>query len=136
MKRLRKLEGIVEELSGQIEPDARHASSTDGSPGDTTHVAHDEKRREASQPTASCHQYSRSDSMRLIRNSSWGPSSAQVQSPTESSSVNRDFGRLVLNDDGKTRYVSNAFWSKMNDEVSSVLAMGSFTSKTDAPLLL
>lgn len=131
MKRLRKLEGIVEELSGQIEPDARHASSTDGSPIDTTNVAHDEKRRETSQSSADCHQYSRSDSMRLMRNSSWGPSSAQVQSPTESSGVNRDFGRLVLNDDGKTRYVSNAFWSKMNDEVSRATVVGSFTNETN-----
>ena len=29
----------------------------------------------------------------------------------------RELGRLVLHDKGKSRYISNAFWTKLNDEV-------------------
>lgn len=118
IKRLRKLEGIVEELSGQIEVDARQPNSAGASPEDAAPDA-DRRRQE---PAPSLHYASPSGypplpaaPARLISNasnSSWGP----IQSPTLS--VNKDFGRLVLNDKGKTRYVSNAFWSKMNDEVS------------------
>lgn len=116
IKRLRKLEGIVEELSGQIEVEARHPSSAGESPEDATHDP-ERKRQDSSNsphyvaPPRYPSQPAAPGRLTSTRDSSWGP----LQSPTLG--VNKDFGRLVLNDKGKTRYVSNAFWSKMNDEV-------------------
>ncbi|KAI1863130.1 hypothetical protein JX265_001443 [Neoarthrinium moseri] len=117
IKRLRKLEGIVEELSGQIEVEARHPASIGGSPDDTTDDI--DRRRQVSASSSSYNLPAGLPALppapgRLMKTSSWGP----LQSPTLG--VNKDFGRLVLNDKGKTRYVSNAFWSKMNDELAQI----------------
>ncbi|KAI4593423.1 hypothetical protein KJ359_009313 [Pestalotiopsis sp. 9143b] len=121
VKRLRKLEGIVEELSGQIEVEARHPSSAGESPEDLGHDA--ERRRQDSGVSPHSVPFSGYPPMsaapgRLVTtgSSSWGA----LQSPTMG--VNKHFGRLVLNDKGKTRYVSNAFWSKMNDELAQLRA--------------
>lgn len=59
------------------------------------------------------------------RASSAGVSSA-AQSPGSSTHdptgdhVQRQFGRLVLNDSNQSRYIGSGFWSRVNDEVSSV----------------
>lgn len=133
IKRLRKLEGIVEELSGQIEVEARHSGSGD-SPEMTTD---DPERRRQGSGTAPSSNYASPGSgmpaltpapVRLAGSVRGG---GAVQSPTMS--VNKDFGKLVLNDNGKTRYVSNAFWSRMNDEVRT---RGIFLSRvTLGPML-
>ncbi|KAH6657064.1 fungal-specific transcription factor domain-containing protein, partial [Truncatella angustata] len=121
IKRLRKLEGIVEELSGQIEIEARHPSSAGESPEDSTHDG-DRRRQESGisprhiTPAAPHAMPLAPGRLMTTGNSSWGA----LQSPTLG--VNKDFGRLVLNDKGKTRYVSNAFWSKMNDELTALRA--------------
>ena len=39
-------------------------------------------------------------------------------SPSEADTVGKQFGRIVLQDEGRTRYVSGGFWSRINDEVS------------------
>jgi hypothetical protein len=123
VKRLRKLEGIVEELSGQIEVEARHPSSAGESPEESGHDA-ERRRQDSGSGVLSPHSLQLSGYPtvsaapgRLITtgSSTWGA----LQSPTMG--VNKHFGRLVLNDKGKTRYVSNAFWSKMNDEVSKAV---------------
>ncbi|ORY57779.1 fungal-specific transcription factor domain-containing protein [Pseudomassariella vexata] len=121
MKRLRKLEGIVDELSGQIEVE-RNPSSAADSPEDTTENVHERERRKEAAAISSNYPPSRSpEPGRLLRgsgtgNTSWGP----LTSPLKE--VNKEFGRLVLNDNGKTRYVSSAFWSKMNDELNQLRA--------------
>ena len=124
MKRLRKLEGIVEELSGQIEVDPRQPTSAGNSPEDSSHPIGDERRSEnteASPSTAPSGRTTRPGEIR--RTTSTGGSITRqntLNSPMQSpggSHVHRDFGRLLLNDDGKRRYVSNAFWSRMSDEV-------------------
>lgn len=124
VKRLRKLEGIVEELSGQIEVEARHPSSAGESPEESGHDA-ERRRQDSGSGVLSPHSLQLSGYPtvsaapgRLITtgSSTWGA----LQSPTMG--VNKHFGRLVLNDKGKTRYVSNAFWSKMNDELAQLRA--------------
>lgn len=125
MKRLRKLEGIVEELSGQIEVESgdKGASST-GSP-------------DATYPTP-CGTSERIASVAQRQKSSGslnmgGPASG---SPRDNDSVSdqsekarrkelqQQFGRLVLNDHkGSTRYVSSGFWSKLNEEVRISMVM-------------
>jgi hypothetical protein len=128
VKRLRKLEGIVEELSGQIELEAVRHSSADGhSPETTSDVDRQISGRpdimqgigshSKSSPAASSG--SRKESSSTVAQSGSGhrnsPFGGLERSPTE---LNKNFGRLVLNDKGTSRYISSGFWSKINDEVS------------------
>lgn len=119
MKRLRKLEGIVEELSGQIEIETvRQPSSTGNSPegieGDASGRAHtsgssvagSHRSHEAAAPTSG------PPATTPVRSSTFGL--GPLKRPSD---VHRQFGRLVLNEKGATRYVSSAFWTSINDEV-------------------
>ncbi|ROV94335.1 hypothetical protein VMCG_08658 [Cytospora schulzeri] len=125
MKRLRKLEGIVEELSGQIEVEtARNHSSSGNSPEALANPS--EQNTPASGPRGE-----RSDSVNTHGQESpsapgdgrpflynFNSSSGNLSQRTET--VNKKFGRLVINDHGKTRYVSSAFWSKITDELDEL----------------
>ncbi|KAI0002842.1 fungal-specific transcription factor domain-containing protein [Xylariaceae sp. FL0662B] len=121
MKRLRKLEGIVEDLSGQVEFETRHPSGSGGGSPETT-VDNGERRKQ------SAHIYSENlpggypsaESSRPRRTQTGEYGSTALRSP--GTEVQRDFGRLVLNEKGKTRYVSSAFWSKVNDEINQLRA--------------
>lgn len=128
MKRLRKLEGIVEELSGQIEVEtARNHSSNGNSPEATNnHPGADSHTPNSGGPRGD-----RADSVAAGSSHSQGsPLQAGEGRPSPYSynsgsgilqrqdSINKKFGRLVVNDHGKTRYVSSAMWSKITDEVS------------------
>ena len=130
MKRLRKLEGIVEDLSGQIEVESvRHPSSVGNSP-EATRDDHSPGARPSTvtptgTPTASASGAADSPTSRL------GPAEAKLPRPLSgtmsepgplsrqtSPDVHKQFGRLVLNDRGITRYVSSSLWTRINDEVS------------------
>lgn len=117
VKRLKKLEGIVEELSGQIEVESagtgRGASSA-GSP-EALQLAS----KAASSLLAAQSHRSTSDSYGHSSTGHDGEETFDGQSPlTRQADINRQLGRLVLNDHkGSTRYVTNGFWSKLNDEV-------------------
>lgn len=129
MKRLRKLEGIVEELSGQIEVEtARNHSSSGNSPETLANPS--EQNTPISGPRGE-----RSDSMAAHshQGSPSGPdgrpfqynfNSSSGNLPQRTETVNKKFGRLVINDHGKTRYVSSAFWSKITDEVGTPPKLG------------
>lgn len=92
MERLRNLEYLVKELSGQLEQAHAEASSAGGgssganSPGSSTQDRDAEHQRYTS-------------------------------SATNTSSVQKQFGRLVFQDASRSRYVSSGFWSRVNDEV-------------------
>lgn len=134
MKRLRKLEGIVEELSGQVELEGvRHGSSAGQSPeamfdSDTRAP----RRAGSTTSTGSQGQGSPAASGRAItglaRTDSGATSSSQsgpvgqqrgfrLPERTMSSDINKGFGRLVLNDKGHSRYVSSEIWAKIKDEL-------------------
>jgi hypothetical protein len=103
IKRLKKLEGIVEELSGQIEVESgeRGASPVDSPEG---HAAIAQRTNSTGQDPSP---------------GSFDSLSEQGSDVIRRREVQRQLGRLVLNDHkGNTRYVSNGFWSKLNDEVS------------------
>ncbi|KAI8957854.1 fungal-specific transcription factor domain-containing protein [Daldinia sp. FL1419] len=95
MDRLRSLEGLVKELSSQLEQahsttnTSSHGSSSANSPGSSGND-HDSDRRDASPPI------------------------------TNISGLSKQFGRLVLGDAGRSHYVSNGFWSRVNDELDSL----------------
>ena len=92
MERLRNLESLVKELSGQLEvANAAASSAAGGSSG-------------ANSPGSSIHDRDADH----LRDSSIA---------TKSSSVQKQFGRLVVQDTSRSRYVSSGFWSRVNDEV-------------------
>lgn len=88
MERIRSLENLVKELSGQLEEANARANSAGVSPA-------------AQSPGCSTHD----------------PKSAA--SP-HSDHVQRQFGRLVLQDTTQSRYIGSGFWSHVTDEVRSI----------------
>ena len=116
VKRLKKLEGIVEELSGQIEVESSgRGPSSAGSPETQNQVA-------ASKSTSSLVAHTHRSAT-----DSAGPSPNEFHAPDSqisthrSRDVNTQLGRLVLNDHkGSTRYVTHGFWSKLNDELDAL----------------
>ena len=132
MKRLRKLEGIVEDLSGQIELEtARNHSSSGNSPeaantGSDTLAGSGGSSNERAASVGGGSNASQNSPAALGRASSETPAHGRLISGQNTSmgplhrtasDVHKKFGRLVINDHGKTRYVSSAFWSKITDEV-------------------
>ena len=130
MKRLRKLEGVVEELSGQIELEAVRNTSSSGNSPEANALARD---AETGASTAGRLSVSAGDraparSSSLANQASSERTTSPPLAPSEDSSsqpssrkstldVGRRFGRLVLNDKGTSRYVSSGFWSTITDEV-------------------
>ncbi|KAL2159370.1 hypothetical protein VTH06DRAFT_2373 [Thermothelomyces fergusii] len=126
MKRLRKLEDIVEELSSQIEVESgRQPHSATNSPEGTA-FARDEQaigRRlsrlvsatgsldHGSPGIASANMAVRQDS---------GPLPESEAHGRRSLDVHKQFGRLVLNENGGTRYVSSSLWSSITDELDEL----------------
>nr|XP_036574332.1 transcriptional regulatory protein C139.03-like protein 10 [Colletotrichum truncatum]KAF6780747.1 transcriptional regulatory protein C139.03-like protein 10 [Colletotrichum truncatum] len=124
MKRLRKLEGIVEELSGQIEVESGTGSNS-GRQNSSTGDSPDTQGNDFSSERAGSTQ-SGSAGVAALKEAV-----APVRMDTDSepkrpmdhrqSGVSRSFGRLVMHDKGRTsRYVSSAFWSKLNDEIDEL----------------
>ncbi|KAF7559241.1 hypothetical protein G7046_g4923 [Stylonectria norvegica] len=123
MKRLRKLEGIVEDLSGQIEVESGgKGPSSAGSP----------ETMSGGQPQSTAERPASISQRQLSGTSICGPAdrpastkdSESVSDQSEAARKNdlqKQFGRLVLNDQsGSKRYVSSGFWAKINDELDSI----------------
>jgi len=111
-KRLRKLEGIVEELSGQIEVESGgKGPSSASSPNSPGHPPVRRSTGPGSIPAAVVSNTVGPEGDNQIDHSINGPKK----------DISHRLGRLVLNDHkGNTRYVSNLFWSKLNDELDSL----------------
>ncbi|KAM0543181.1 hypothetical protein ACHAPJ_012436 [Fusarium lateritium] len=123
MKRLRKLEGIVEELSGQIEVESGGKGPSSASSPEAMHTVQTSS-FETPAPSAQ-RQLSTASShvghMGLAGGSPRGSDATSDQSETTRKHLHQKFGRLVLNDtSGSRRYVSNGFWAKLNDELDSI----------------
>ncbi|KAK0391889.1 hypothetical protein NLU13_1387 [Sarocladium strictum] len=119
VKRLKKLEGIVEELSGQIDVDASKGNSPD-----STSTPNGLPKRSASNNIARSASLAGKDasmSPHASVSSRDGDSVSDVGEAARRRETRQQFGRLVLNDHmGRTRYVSSTFWSKMNDELDAL----------------
>ncbi|KFY27854.1 hypothetical protein V493_03261 [Pseudogymnoascus sp. VKM F-4281 (FW-2241)] len=99
MERLHNLESLVEELRGQLE----HANSA---------VA-----GSASSGASTCNSLVNSPADRS-RNADH--QSSALSTATSSAGLQNQFGRLVLQDAGHSRYVSSGFWSRINDEIDGL----------------
>ncbi|KAF4990233.1 hypothetical protein FGRMN_8593 [Fusarium graminum] len=88
MDRLRTLETLVKELSGQLEV-ANAAASRGGS---TEAISPPEDARDAASPS----------------------------STSTASDVQKHFGRMVLKDKNRGRYIASGFWSRISDELDGL----------------
>ena len=146
LNRLHKLEGIVHELSGQIEVESvRHPYSAGNSPEAGLAYARDDHAigtRLMGGPHAAGgsgggggggggggSQGSPSSGSGLAglpaRPGSGTMSEPDATRISSSPDVHKQFGRLVLNEKGVTRYVSSVLWSNINDEVTTALSPAS-----------
>lgn len=137
LKRLRRLEGVVDELSGQVEMEAvKQSPSSDNS---SQHREH-----ETTTPDST----GKPNSVRVVgmdegtgTKKEWisrafriggGPPKSGFVSDTSEVGI----GRMVF-DEGKSRYVSHPFWSQITDEVEEIremLAEQDFDSDSDTPI--
>lgn len=96
MERLRTLESLVKDLTGQLEKAKSAANSAaGGSPG----VGSCESSMHDREPGKQSH-----------------------ASPDSAGDMQQKFGRLLLRDASRSRYISSGFWSRVNDEVGLVRA--------------
>ncbi len=119
LKRLRRLEGVVEELSGQVEIEAvKHSPSSDNS----------------SQPkdgeSADSHT-GKTNTVRVVgmdegggNRGAWLTRSFRIGGGPPKTEFNVDevqkgVGRLVV-DEGKSHYVASPFWAQITDEVDEI----------------
>jgi Fungal Zn(2)-Cys(6) binuclear cluster domain len=100
MERLRNLESLVKELRGQLEQTSRGTAAS-SVVNSPGNSSHD---RDTDNPR-------------------------ETSPSTDVSNLHQPLGRLVLQDANRSRYVSSAFWSRVNDEVSY------FTLVDNAPFL-
>ncbi|KAH8734650.1 fungal-specific transcription factor domain-containing protein [Ilyonectria robusta] len=121
VKRLRKLEGIVEELSGQIEVESAGKGPSSASSPDVVHnnalAAGSDRsttfppRQASSANMFGCHSGSPKEN----------EPAGDVNDAAQKKELQKKFGRLVLNEQsGGRRYVSSGFWAKLNDELDSI----------------
>ncbi|GAP90210.1 putative transcription fungi [Rosellinia necatrix] len=113
MERLRNLEGVVKDLSKQLEQAHAQAANPSAGHSPASSSSHDRDRdrdRDHQQP---------------------------AQPATGTGNIQAHFGRLVLNDASRSRYVSSGFWSRVNDELDEIrietqhLAEGDLDSSED-----
>ncbi|PQE29949.1 fungal specific transcription factor domain-containing protein [Rutstroemia sp. NJR-2017a WRK4] len=116
LKRLRRLEGVVEELSGQV--DAEHSKPSPSSDNSSTHHKDGELNGEASSKNnvrACISDEGKGTKKEWMRRSF----SMGCAPPRTSFTVEEGIGRLVL-DEGKSQYVSNPFWAELSEELSEL----------------
>ncbi|TVY83486.1 Bikaverin cluster transcription factor bik5 [Lachnellula suecica] len=141
LKRLRRLEGVVDELSGQVEMEAvkQSPSSDHSSPSQQkdTESTGDPSHKPASVRVVGMDEGSGTKKEWINR--AWriggGPPKSAFLT-TESPTSEIGIGRLVF-DEGKSRYVSHPFWSQITDEVDEIremLADHEFNSDSDTPV--
>ena len=92
MDRVRNLECLVKQLRGQLEQAQAAASSTGGGSSEVSSPGSSAQDRDAELQ-------------------------GHTSPATNASSVQKQFGRLVVQDASRSRYVSSGFWSRVNDEV-------------------
>ncbi|OBT74564.1 hypothetical protein VF21_07556 [Pseudogymnoascus sp. 05NY08] len=99
MERLHNLESLVQELRGQLEQAnsaAAGSASSGASGGNSLATSPADGNHNADHQTGA------------------------LPTTTSSTGIQNQFGRLVLQDAGHSRYVSSGFWSRINDEIDGL----------------
>ncbi|KAK3941018.1 fungal-specific transcription factor domain-containing protein [Diplogelasinospora grovesii] len=118
MDRLHKLENLVKELSSQIErgggvPGTESPGSHVGLTADMSNTTIGDVAAEVGGPALSHMQHTHQRA-----GSDGAPTSSGRLAP--SVEMHSQFGRLVLDDASRTRYISNGFWTRVNDELEGL----------------
>lgn len=135
LKRLRRLEGVVEELSGQVEVEAiKHSPMSENSPGIKDGETADANGKPHTVRVIGMDEGSgkRTDWLARGFRIGQGPPRTAYSLEEVASSV----GRLVL-DEGKSRYVASPFWASISDEVAEIKDMldeQEWDSDSDQPI--
>ena len=106
MERLRNLEGLVKELSGQL--DQAHAAAANANASTSV---------DGQSPQSSTSGSNQNRGHEGIDHHAERISSSPSAAASTNSNVQGRFGRLVIGDANRSHYVSSGFWSRVNDEV-------------------
>lgn len=135
LKRLRRLEGVVEELSGQVEVEAVKCSpSSDNSSAPKDGDAEGPHGKTRIVRVVGMDEGSGSKRDWLARSFRIGTGPPKTAYSMEE--VRESIGSLVL-DEGKSRYVASPFWASITDEVEEIRELlddQEFDSDSDCPV--
>jgi hypothetical protein len=136
LKRLRRLEGVVEELSGQVEVEAiKHSPASDNSSAQREgDIADASNGKGVMVRVVGMDEGSGNRKEWLARTFRTG--SGPPKTAYNLDEVQQSVGRLVL-DEGKSRYVASPFWASIADEVEEIKEMlddQEFDSDSDVPI--
>ncbi|KAH8679721.1 fungal-specific transcription factor domain-containing protein [Tricladium varicosporioides] len=137
LKRLRRLEGVVEELSGQVEIEAVKNSPA----SDTSSLPKDGESSEASSKIHNVRVVGMDEGSGATKKEwitrAWHMGTGPPKTDFGLNRVEAGIGRLVI-DEGKSRYMSHPFWSQITDEVTEIkqlLTEQEFDSDSDNPIV-
>jgi hypothetical protein len=134
LKRLRRLEGVVEELSGQVEIEAiKHSPSSDNSSSQRDGDPSTDTSGKGTVRVVGMDEGSGNRRAWITR--SFRVGDGPPKTAFSAHEPNRA-GRLVL-EEGKSRYVASPFWASINDEVEEIREMlddQEFDSDSDTPI--
>ncbi|KAH8813099.1 fungal-specific transcription factor domain-containing protein [Xylogone sp. PMI_703] len=129
LKRLRRLEGVVQELSGQVELEGNKASPQ------SPNSSHKEGDGDSETGSKSIRVVGMDEgsSKRRWMSRMWSTGEGP---PKSEFNLEHRFGRLVM-EDGKSRYVSNPFWESIVEEVEEIrdILEDGLVSDEDSPTL-
>jgi hypothetical protein len=136
LKRLRRLEGVVEELSGQVEVEAiKHSPASDNSSAPKDGDMADAPNAKNTVRVVGMDEGSGNRKEWLSRTFRIG--SGPPKTAYSLDEVQASVGRLVL-DEGKSRYVASPFWASISDEVEEIKEMlddNEYESGSDIPIM-
>ncbi|KAJ5586917.1 uncharacterized protein N7459_002682 [Penicillium hispanicum] len=133
LSRLRRLEGVIEHLSGRNGEQGSTSSTSPQQPAASNfgHASLDSSAAATTATTASAGSTAPPPAQSNPQNGSGCPfEDADPKKPTPSKFEN-EFGRLVI-DEGKSRYVSNRLWASLGDELQDLLDHSS-SDEEDTP---
>jgi hypothetical protein len=109
LKRLRRLEGVVEELSGQVEIETSRAASAPPKQAKSGDIDGDSSNKENKESPA---RVVGIDEDSTAAREQWANRMLSVGGgPPKRDVLENEMGKLVI-DEGKSRYVSNSFWAR------------------------
>lgn len=119
LKRLRRLEGVVEELSGQADVEAtkQHSPASDDSPSKETDTAETSHGKEHAVRVVGMDEGNGGRKAWILKAFRVGNGPPKTEFNMDE--LQAGVGRLVV-DEGKSHYIASPFWAQIADEVSEI----------------